>query len=201
VAAHAYLALAGALLAPPPPRLVAIGGLAGTGKSTLARRLAPDIGAVPGALIVRSDVVRKSLFGVAPTVRLDQSAYAPEVSRRVYDQIADRARQALEAGHSVIADAVFGDVHEREAIAQVARQTGVPFTGVWLEAPFDVAASRIRRRKDDASDATVAVLEQQQARSPGAIDWISLDASTDVDALARQAVTALGGHGVREAHE
>ena len=63
-AARAYLDLAQRFLAPAPARLVAIGGISGTGKSTLARALAPGLGAAPGAVVLRSDVIRKKLFGV-----------------------------------------------------------------------------------------------------------------------------------------
>src|SRR6185295_11257252 len=70
VAAREYLALALELIRPPAPSLIAIGGLSGSGKSTLARRVAPSIGAAPGALIVRSDLIRKTLLGVSPLTRL-----------------------------------------------------------------------------------------------------------------------------------
>jgi aminoglycoside phosphotransferase family enzyme len=80
-AARTYLDDAVAFVKPPLPRLVAIGGLAGSGKSSLARALAPSIGAVPGALVIRSDVVRKALFDVAPTRRLGPEAYSAAVNR------------------------------------------------------------------------------------------------------------------------
>src|SRR5690606_25949162 len=65
-----YLEMAAALLRPPRPMVVAVGGLSGTGKSTLARGLAPSTGAVPGALVLRSDEIRKRLSGVSPDARL-----------------------------------------------------------------------------------------------------------------------------------
>ena len=71
--ARAYFALAGRLLAPPPPRLLAVGGLSGTGKSLLARALAAEILPEPGAVVLRSDVERKALFGLAETDRLPQA--------------------------------------------------------------------------------------------------------------------------------
>ena len=79
-AARAYLQAAQAYLAPASPRLVAVGGLSGSGKSTLARTLASGLGGGPGAVVLRSDEIRKRLFGAAPTDRLPKSAYAPEVS-------------------------------------------------------------------------------------------------------------------------
>jgi len=72
--ACSYLELAARLLRPRPSRLIAIGGLSGSGKSTLAAALAPAI----GARVLRSDVIRKRLFGVAPETPLPASAYAQQ---------------------------------------------------------------------------------------------------------------------------
>jgi aminoglycoside phosphotransferase family enzyme/predicted kinase len=190
-AAKTYLDEAVAFVNPPSPRLVAIGGLAGSGKSSLARLLAPGIGAVPGALVVRSDVVRKALFDVAPTRRLRPEAYSPAVNRRVYGLMRDVTQTALGGGHAVVVDAVFAEPDERAAIARLARTLGVPFTGLWLDAPFDVAAGRIAQRESDASDATVDVLKLQSARDLGKIDWPRLDASVDAQTLARRATQLL----------
>ncbi|MFQ3623013.1 MAG: AAA family ATPase, partial [Acetobacteraceae bacterium] len=80
----AYLEAARAYLDPPAPLLVAIGGVQGTGKSTLARALAPALGAAPGALVLRSDEIRKRLAGAAPEERLPPDAYTAAASRHVY---------------------------------------------------------------------------------------------------------------------
>ena len=100
--ARSYLSLAARLLRPRPRRLVAIGGLSGSGKSTLATALAPAI----GARVLRSDVIRKRLFGVTPETRLPAHAYAAEISRLVYETLRQRAAAALASGYSVIIDAV-----------------------------------------------------------------------------------------------
>jgi uncharacterized protein len=81
--ARAYLERALEYLNPPSARLVAIGGVSGAGKSTLARQLAPEIGAAPGAVILRSDLVRKRMHGIAPGERLPPEAYQKETSRLV----------------------------------------------------------------------------------------------------------------------
>jgi 2-phosphoglycerate kinase len=78
-----HVALAAAYLDPPPPLLVAIGGLSGTGKSTIAARLASSVGPAPGALLVRSDVERKRLFGVPETQRLERQHYRIGTAQRV----------------------------------------------------------------------------------------------------------------------
>jgi len=177
--AREYLGLALRLLVASRPQLVAIGGLSGTGKSTLAYGLAPDLGAVPGARVLRSDVLRKRLKGIAPGARLPDEAYATRMTQEVYSGLNEAAAAALAAGHSVIVDAVFAQPAERAAIAATARAAGVPFIGLWLEAPPKLLAERIQARKDDASDATVSVLQRQLTYDLGPMDWIPLDASGD----------------------
>ncbi len=81
--ARAYLALAGTLLRPAAARLIAIGGFSGSGKSTLAYTAAQSIGAAPGALVIRSDEVRKQLCGVSALTHLGPSGYTADVTRRV----------------------------------------------------------------------------------------------------------------------
>jgi uncharacterized protein len=100
--ATTYFELAAALIVPPPPTLVAIGGLSGTGKSVLARVLAPELMPAPGAVVLRSDVERKALFGVAETEHLPADAYTPEVTARIYAALADKARRVTSAGHSAV---------------------------------------------------------------------------------------------------
>lgn len=186
-AAMEYFALAGTLLAPVPPRLVAVGGLSGTGKSTLAAALAPRLGVAPGARMLRSDVMRKRLFNVAPTTRLPPEAYDEATARRVFQALADEAVAALRAGHSVVVDAVAARPEQRRAFADVARSAGVPFTGFWLEAPQAALEARIAARRGDASDATVEVLRSQLGYELGSIDWIRLDAAGDRAATAAEA--------------
>jgi len=189
-AAH-YLDLAGAFLRPSPAQLIAIGGFSGSGKSTLARALAPGVGPAPGALVVRSDLLRKSMMAVTPLTPLDDSGYTPAVTRRVYRELTVRALAALKAGHTVIADAVFARPDDRMAIAEAAHAAGVPFLGLWLEAPPAILAQRVADRSLDASDATVAVLDDQVRAGPGAIAWQRLDGGADIASVLQLARTLL----------
>ncbi|MDI3470696.1 MAG: AAA family ATPase [Pseudolabrys sp.] len=190
--ARDYFTLALRLIAPPPPRLVAVGGLSGTGKSVLARALAPFVPPLPGAVVLRSDVERKLLFGAAETERLPPNAYEPDMTASVYARLAGKARRALAAGHSVIVDAVYAAPAEREAIAATARSLRVPFTGLFLTAGLETRLARVGRRTGDASDADVAVARRQDAYDLGTLDWIGIDASgTPGDTRAR-ARAALG---------
>lgn len=183
--ARTYLGLAADLLRPEPPRLVAIGGPSGTGKSSVARALAPGLGAAPGAVVLRSDVIRKRLFGRWPTEPLPETAYRPEISAKVFAIIARRATRLLRAGRSVICDAVYGEPAQRERIERVAREAGVPFGGFWLEAPAEVLERRVAARTNDASDADVAVLRRQLAHiDAAALSWERVDAARPVDAIA-----------------
>jgi uncharacterized protein len=192
-AAWAYLELAQRFLAPAPPRLIAIGGVSGTGKSTLARALAPGLGAAPGAVNLRSDVIRKKLFGAAPTDRLGPEAYREDVSVRVYDILLSRATTLLRAGQSVVVDAVCLEARDRARIEQVAVDVGVPFAGLWLSVPSKTLLARLASRTNDASDATAAVLQDQLEVDPGPLTWSKLDAGGDPDAVAAKARAMLGG--------
>jgi aminoglycoside phosphotransferase family enzyme/predicted kinase len=174
-----YLAAAIAFLNVRPARLIAIGGLSGTGKTSLAHALAPELGRAPGARVLRSDVLRKRLVGVAPETRLGPDAYTPETSERVYRTLCMQAAAALRGGQAVIVDAAFLREEERSAIAEVGRAGGVPFDGLWLEAPMPTLESRIQARRDDASDATVAVLRREPQLQTGRIEWLRLNASPD----------------------
>jgi aminoglycoside phosphotransferase family enzyme/predicted kinase len=190
--ARGYLERAVVYLNPPPARLVAIGGVSGTGKSTLARQLAPEIGAAPGAVVLRSDVVRKRMHGIAPSERLPPQAYQKEISARVYDALTKRAAALVRAGHAAIVDAVFLDPEERAEIGRVAKDAGVDFQGLWLTAPEDILVRRVSGRRDDASDATPDVLRQQLAADPGALTWPTVDVTGPPANLAAEARDLLG---------
>lgn len=179
-----------ALAPPPPPRLIAIGGLSGTGKSTVAAGLAPGLGHPPGAVILRSDVIRKAQAGVAPAVRLAADHYSPARTAAVYAEMLERAGRALAAGASCVVDAVSGSAAHRLALAALAVRHGAGFAGVWLEAPTAVRLARVSARHGDASDATADVAAAQ--REPEALDWPRVDATgSAADVLARVA-TVLG---------
>lgn len=175
--ARRYFDLAKALIQPLSPRLIAVGGLSGTGKSVLARALAPILAPQPGAVVLRSDVLRKQMFGVAETERLPPSAYTPEFAEKVYATLVERARRVLTQGHSVIVDGVFARDFERDAFAKLARDRHVPFTGLFLVADLATRRARIGGRSGDASDATQEVAALQEHYNIGHIGWATIDAS------------------------
>ena len=179
--ARSYLDLAGECLADPRPRLVGIGGLSGTGKSTIAARAAAELGGPAGALVVRSDLERKAIAGVADTDRLAPRSYTPAADRRVYQSIREKARAAANARFAVIVDAVHARPDEREALAAIAAEAGVPFDGLWLEAPPQVLKARVAARRGDASDADARVVQRQLALDPGDISWTRISAGGTPD--------------------
>lgn len=191
VEAAEYLERAIGYLQPVPVRLIAIGGLSGTGKSTLARALAPLTADPAGALHLRSDLERKALAGVDETARLPAASYTSAASAEVYARLLRRARHSIAAGHSTIIDAVFGTEAERKAAEQIACDAGVAFEGVWLEASPSVMRNRVGQRQGDASDATPEVVDLQLGRDPGSISWRRTSADQKPDDTLKAARAAL----------
>ena len=140
---------------------------------------------MPGAVWLRTDVERKRLFAVEETERLPQAGYDLAVSASVYAALRRQSKLALAATFSVIVDAVHARPEERRAIEDVARAAGVPFDGLWLEAPLALRIERVEGRSDDASDATAEVVRRQAEADLGALTWRRVDASGDPDAVVR----------------
>ena len=194
--AQEYVELAARLLQPPAPVIVAIGGLSGSGKSTVARALAPFLGAVPGAVVLRSDEVRKRLWGASPLTRLGPAAYTPEMSARVYEALAGDVAAVVAAGHSAIVDAVFARADDRLAIERAARAAGMACAALWLDAPEAVLVERVRQRGPDASDADMDIVRMQCAQSAGDVSWPCVDAAADVDVVVARAQALLQAQAV-----
>jgi len=183
--AVAYFRIACELIAPPAPVLVAVGGLSGTGKSVLARDLAAELPPAPGAVLLRSDLERKAMFGVAETERLPADAYTVQATRKVYQALAAKAQRVIAAGHSAIVDAVFSRAEERDAIEAVAASAKIPFRGLFLTAGLATRLQRVGARRGDASDADAEVARRQERYEVGSLDWSKIDASgTPEDTLA-----------------
>jgi uncharacterized protein len=176
-AARTYFELAHRLIHPPASTLVAIGGLSGTGKSVLARALAPGILPQPGAIVLRTDVLRKQLFKVSETDRLPERAYQPDINEQIYEILVQRARRILAQGLSVVVDGVFAQESERAAIHDAARGLNVRFVGFFLQTDLATRLSRAGRRKRDASDATPQIVGLQEKYNVGTVDWVVIDAS------------------------
>lgn len=176
--------LARALLAPAQGAVIAIGGLSGSGKSSVTASLAPRLGAAPGARILNSDRIRKRMLGVAPSERLSQEAYASAISAKVYDEMFSEAARVAHVGWPVIVDAVLDRPQDRDALEKVARDADVPFFGAWLHLDLARRTLRVDARVNDVSDATPDVLVTQAQKETGVIAWPLIDASKSVQKIA-----------------
>ena len=196
-AARKYFRMACKLIAPPPPLIVAVGGLSGTGKSILARMLAPHIEPLPGAVVLRSDTKRKAIFGVAETATLSIHAYTTEVTDYIYATLVAEVRRPAAAGHSAVVDAVFARVEQRRAIADAARASGVRFIGLFLTADLESRVERVKVRMHDASDADETIARRQEHYDLGVLDWTTIDASGSPEETLARALDHLKRAGCR----
>jgi len=159
-----YTRLAERYTAPPAPLLMITCGLSGSGKTTVTQALLEHLGAIR----LRSDVVRKALFGLAPEARsgsgVASGLYTRDAGERTYARLAELARTILSAGYPVILDATFLKRAQRDDMRQVAADLGVPFRILHVHAPDEVLRARVARREREArdpSEANLAVLEAQ----------------------------------------
>jgi uncharacterized protein len=137
-AARSHLALASSLLAEAPARLIALGGVGGSSKASIAYGLAATFRPAPGARVLRSDAVRRRLLNLPPNTRLSATAYDAATTKQVYAALTMEAEQSVRAGFTAILDASFADPAERPAIAAAAIAVSAPFIGLWLGPPQDL---------------------------------------------------------------
>lgn len=173
--AKQYFELAIQLVRPPPGGMVAIGGLSGTGKSVLACAVAPSVGPAPGAVILRSDVIRKAMFGTAEHSRLPDSAYTTEMTKKVYNALMSAVERIASQGHAVVLDAAFLRDEERRAFS-LTEPWALVHIGLFLRADLPVRLNRIAGRHHDASDATAIVAQMQENFDIGDVGWPVIDA-------------------------
>ncbi len=161
---HAYLELAGRYTHATSPVLLLMHGLSGSGKTTISQYLLEQLPAIR----IRSDIERKRLHGLAGDARtgagIGQGIYDHAASERTYRQLATLAGAVLDAGHSVIVDAAFLQVRQREPFIELAHARAVPCFIIDCQAPQSELRRRIAARQHesrDASEAGIAVLENQ----------------------------------------
>ena len=188
-----YVECAQRALSSQPPRLVLMSGLSGSGKTWLAQRLAPMLGAVH----LRSDIERKRLVGLAPRARtasaLAEGLYGREMTAAVYERLIECAADALAGGYTTIVDATFGVPAQRARCRALAAQLGLRICIVNCHAPERVLERRIlerSRRADDPSEAGLEVLHWQEAHftppAPHEADAVLDAARLSVAELARE---------------
>lgn len=181
--AQRFMEFANDALEPNDVSLTVVGGLSGVGKSAVAQALAPIIGRSPGAIILRSDIVRKNMMQGAWNEPLSESAYTPKMNKEVYAALERMACKCLAAGHSVVIDAVCARAEERDIFEALAMAVECHFAGVWLEAPLSTRLKRINRRGPDASDANADVAEAQEYFDLFDVDWPRVDTGPDIESV------------------
>lgn len=146
-----------------PPRLIAVGGLIGTGKSTLAKHLSQAL----GAAWLRTDEIRLREFANKRSTHqgFAQGIYAPHISDLVYHRLIQRAETLVSQGQSVICDGTFSKASGRESLRDVARRHGASFHFLECVVPKAVAMNRLRRRFMAQADLSEA--------QPTHYEWLS----------------------------
>jgi hypothetical protein len=148
------------------PCLILVGGLQGTGKSTLAAALAEQAGLER----VRTDEVRKALAGAPPDTRLSPEYYTPEWTDRTYAACLRRAEERLFEGGRIVVDATFREERQRRLFLDAAVRWGVPCPWLLCRAESGTIRERLARRHGDVSDADWNVYLDAAAKwqGPGA---------------------------------
>ncbi|WP_084467207.1 AAA family ATPase [Nocardia arthritidis] len=174
-------------------RLVLVGGLPGTGKSTVAARLA----AATGAVALSSDSVRVGLRATGSIAGdagvFAAGAYRPAAKELVYTRMLAEARDLLEHGVSVVLDASWTDADQRARAATVAEETHSDLLPLRCACPKALAAERIGARPDGDSDATPAIADSLAAAAAPWPEAITLDTTRPIETSVATALTAWRG--------
>ncbi|MDM9385195.1 AAA family ATPase [Chlorogloeopsis sp. ULAP01] len=139
-------------------QLILMSGLSGSGKSTTARYLARQLGAIH----LRSDAVRKHLAGIPLMQRGGDDLYTPQMTQKTYERLLELGIMLASQGFSVILDAKYDrSALRQEAIAQ-ATEKQIPLQILHCQAPLEVIRERLQNRRGDIADATADLLASQQ---------------------------------------
>ncbi|MEB3309090.1 MAG: AAA family ATPase [Snowella sp.] len=140
-------------------KIILMSGLSGSGKSTVAKYLAPKINAIH----LRSDAVRKHLAEIPLDQAGDDNLYCPEMSEKTYQKLLNLGILLAKQGFSVILDAKYDRTQWRSPIIEAAQQAQIPLQIFYCHAPIETLQTRLQERRGDISDATPDLLNSQQA--------------------------------------
>jgi len=180
------------------PLLISIGGMSGTGKTTLAANLAKIL---PDAVVIDSDRVRKKILGYAETERLPPEGYSPEAGKKMGDEIDRLAREGLRLQKTVIISSTCLEQWIADKYETLAQECAARFIGIWLQAGMETLVSRVSARTNNPSDAGVDAVHEQASTTPSAPKgWAVVDAAQPPEGVLKSALDILnktGGAGAK----
>uniref|UniRef100_A0AAU2K1I3 AAA family ATPase n=1 Tax=Streptomyces sp. NBC_00049 TaxID=2903617 RepID=A0AAU2K1I3_9ACTN len=179
--------------------LTLVGGLPGSGKSTLSGALADRL----GVTLLSSDRLRKELAGIpaeeSAAADYGEGLYTPEWTARTYAALLDRASTLLSLGESVVLDATWSDAGQRDAALRMAERTSADLVALHCQAPGEVSAARLTTRAPRASDATPEVAKAMAAAEPPWEEAVPIDTGGLLEAAVIQAMAAVRPYGSGQA--
>ncbi|MGC4987460.1 AAA family ATPase [Streptomyces sp. DT193] len=179
--------------------LIAVGGLPGSGKSTLSGALADRL----GVTLLSSDRIRKELAGIpaeqSAAAGYREGLYTPEWTTKTYTALLDRAAALLSSGESVVLDATWTDAAQREAALRVAERTSADLMALHCKVPADVSAARLSTRTAGVSDADRDIATAMAAGEPPWREAVPIDTSGALESAVARAVAAVRPWGTGQA--
>ncbi|MFS4092545.1 AAA family ATPase [Streptomyces sp. AF1A] len=179
--------------------LILVGGLPGSGKSTLSGALADRL----GVTLLSSDRIRKELAGIpaeqSAAAAYGEGLYTPEWTARTYAALLDRAALLLSSGESVVLDATWSDSVQRQAAVQVAQRTSAELVALHCRVPADVSAARLLTRAPGASDAGPETAGAMAAKEPAWPEAVPVDTSGALESAVSRALAVVRPWGTDQA--
>ncbi|MDJ0743565.1 MAG: AAA family ATPase [Xenococcaceae cyanobacterium MO_167.B27] len=142
-------------------KLILMSGLSGSGKTTVAKTIARNTGAIH----IRSDAVRKHIAGIALEATGSDSIYTPQMNQKTYDRLLELGVMLVQEGFTVILDAKYDRIDYRHKVIDAIKLHNISLQIIHCTAPLEVLRDRLNQRSGDISDATADLLTTQQAKA------------------------------------
>ncbi|MFE1292777.1 AAA family ATPase [Streptomyces sp. NPDC058751] len=171
--------------------LILVGGLPGSGKSTLSGALADRL----GVTLLSSDRIRKELVGIpaeqSAAAGYREGLYTPEWTAKTYTALLDRAAALLSSGESVVLDATWSDAAHRQAALLVAERTSTDLVALHCQVPGDISAARLSTRVPGVSDADLDIASAMAAGEPPWREAVPVDTGGALESVVTRAMAAV----------